>query len=345
MTENNTRKRPKKMLVMFGVAVLSFSVLLAAASVTMAILSKILNGSELDSFTIAYIALTAFAILFTVAIVVTFNIMAHKLQKLIDGLNSVANGDFSVELKYHRTDVVAPVYKNFNKMTKELNSVKSMQDDFVHTFSHEIKTPLFSIQGFANLIYEGGITAEEEKNLLKIISEEAGRLIMLADNTLTLSKLENQQIIKGGQTLKLDSEINECIIMLEREWSKKNIEISADLQPVKINGDGAILKQVWLNLLNNAVKFTPEGGKIEVTLTASNGYAKAIFKDSGAGIAEEDLPKIFEKFYRSASVKGVEGNGLGLAICKRICTLCGGDISVESEVGKGTSFTVKLPIN
>lgn len=342
--KNGNGKNRGKWLAALGIGVISFSVLLAAAAITMAILSKFLNMDELDSFTIAYIALTAFSVLFTLAVIVTFYIVAQKLQKLVDSLNKVADGEFSTQIEYHRTDMFRNVYKNFNLMTKELGSVKSMQDDFVHTFSHEIKTPLFSIQGFANLLAEGGLSKEEEQKFLGIISEEAGRLIRLADNTLTLTRLENQQFVGERTLLKLDAEINECIIMLEREWDKKRIEICAELSPVKLTGNGAMLRQVWINLLSNAIKFTPEGGKIEVGLTAENGNAVVKIKDTGCGISVEDAQKIFQKFYRSAAAKGVEGNGLGLAICKRICTLSGGDIYVTSHLGEGSEFTVVLPL-
>ncbi len=336
--------RTKKGLLFFGIGVLSFSVLIAAAAIIVAILNVITEDEGFDAYTVAFIALTVFALIFTTAVVVTFYIMMQKSQSLIDSLNRVAEGDFGVEIEFRRGDAFAKVYRNFNKMTKELRSVKTLRDDFVANFSHEIKTPLFSIQGFANLLLEGGLTGEEETKFLNIISSEAGRLGRLADNALTLSKLENQQVVGERAPIKLDAELSEAVVALEREWTAKNIEVSADLAPVKIYGDAAMLGQVWYNLLSNAVKFTPAGGKVEVELSAENGFAAVRVKDSGCGVSPEDMPRIFEKYYRSPSQKDKEGNGLGLAICKRICALSGGEISAENSPGGGAVFTVRLPI-
>lgn len=344
MKDSWENKRTKRSLFIFGVGILSFIILIAAASITIAFLYILFNDKNFDAYGISFIALTAFALLVTVVTVVFLYHLVQQSQTLIDSLNRVASGDYETEIQYSRRSTFKKVYANFNNMTKELRSVKLMREEFVHNFSHELKTPLFSIQGFANLLLEGGLSEEEQKKLLGIISEEAGRLIRLADNNLILSKIENQHIPGERKLLKLDSEIKDCIIILEREWAKKRIEISSDLEPVKITGDGGMLRQIWINLLSNAVKFTPEGGKIEITLKKSGDCAVAEFSDNGIGIAEEDVPHIFEKYYRAGSVSGFDGSGLGLAICKRICSLYGGNIEVKSRKGEGTVFTVTLPL-
>lgn len=339
-----TGRRTKRGLLLFGIGVLVFAALIAAASITVAVLNTFFNDRGFDAYTISFIALSGFALIFTVTIVALFYFEFRKAQTIIDSLNRVAEGDYTTEIQYGRRDAFSRIYLNFNKMTKELRSARNMREDFVHSFSHEIKTPLFSIQGFANLLLEGGLSEEEQKKLLRIISDEAGRLFRLADSTLILSKLESQQLLGENKPIKLDSEISDCIVLLAREWDEKNIEVSADLEPLKINGDSALLRQVWLNLLSNAVKFTPEGGKINISLKRSGNFAVAAFKDSGCGIKEEDLPHIFDKYYRSETAKPVEGNGLGLAICKRICALAGGEIAVSSKPGEGSEFTVSLPL-
>lgn len=326
----------------FGVAVVTFLIMLGVGGITVAILNSITTD---EAYSITLVILPGFAFIFATVVVLMLYAIAQKSQTLIDSLNRVANGDYSAVIEYKRRDTFGEVYKNFNKMTKELNSVKTMREDFVHDFSHEIKTPLFSIQGFANLLLEGGLSEEESKKFLKIISDEAGRLWRLADSTLTMAKLENQQLTGEKKTIRLDSEITECIIMCERDWEAKRIEISSGLDPLKIEGDAVMLREVWLNLLSNAIKFTPEGGKIEITLKRVGGSAQVAFKDSGGGVSPADMPKIFDKYYRGAEAKTTPGNGLGLAICKRICTLSGGDISVLSEEGKGSTFTVTLPVN
>lgn len=337
-------KRSKKLILFFGIGVIIFLVLLAAAAITVSVLNVFTKESQFDAYVISFIALTTFSLLLSAGIVLLLYITAQKLNILIENLNRVAAGDYTAEIQFRRRDTFARVFKNFNKMTRELNSVKSMREDFVQTLSHEIKTPLFSIQGFASLIAEGGLSEEEEQKFLAIISGEAARLIRLADSTLTLSKLENQQMPGEIKSVRLDGEINECIVMLEREWNEKNIDVTADLQPVKAECDAPMLRRVWLNILSNAIKFTPAGGKIEVGLSAAGGFAEAVFKDSGCGIPESEREKIFGEFYRSPAAKDYEGNGLGLAICKRICVLCGGEISVSANPAGGSIFTVRLPL-
>lgn len=330
--------------MIFGSGVMSFMILLAAAAVTLQVVRVSALGDTFDAYTVSFIVLTVFALIFSVAVVIAFYDMAQKSQILIDALGKVANGDYLTQLNYRKHDTFAKVYDNFNKMTKELYSVQTLREDFTHNFSHEIKTPLFSIQGFANLLLEGGLSEEEQKRFLKIISDEAARLGRLADGILTLSKLESQQFAGEKKPIKFDSDINDCIVMLEWEWEKKNIDIGSSLEPVKGEGDGALLKQVWLNLLSNAIKFTPEGGKINVSLKREGDFAVVKVQDSGCGISEENLPHVFDKFFRAS--KEVDGNGLGLAICKRVCELEGGTISAESggKAGEGTTFTVRLPL-
>lgn len=337
---NSARGRLK----LVGIGILSFILVLAASEIALAIMNTLAAESlPFGAYTITLVALPIFALVVSFIIVIVFYIRAQKTETLIESLNRVATGDYSVAIEFSRGDTFAKVYRNFNIMTRELSSVKTLRDEFVHNFSHEIKTPLFSIQGFANLMLDGGISEDEQKKFLKIISDEAGRLFKLADSMLTLSKLENQQMIGERQTLKLDSEITDCIIMLEREWEDKKIEISSELEPVKIKGDAPLLKHVWLNLLSNAIKFTPEGGKIEVSLKRVGESAEVYFRDTGCGISPEDMPRLFDKYYRSESAKSTPGNGLGLAICKRICALSGGTITAASD-GAGATFTVVLPL-
>lgn len=260
-------------------------------------------------------------------------------NKLIEGLNKVAAGDYNAKISYKNLDGFNVVYENFNKMTEELKSVKALREDFIHDFSHEFKTPLASINGFANLLLEGNLSEEERLQIVKIIADESARLSQLSETVLTLSKLETQQFIGESKTFRLDVQLKDCIILMQREWEKKGIEIRTELAPIKYTGDENLLKQVWLNLLSNAIKFTPEGGSVSVTLSAAGNRARVSVSDTGIGIPEELQPKVFDKYFQ---VKSGTGNGLGLAICRRICSLVGGDISVKSKVGEGSTFTVTL---
>lgn len=260
-------------------------------------------------------------------------------KTLIDALNKVAGGDYNTKIPYKRLDGFNAVYENFNKMTEELKSVKTLREDFVHDFSHEFKTPIASINGFANLLLEGNLSEEECMQIVRVIADESARLSHLSETVLTLSKLESQQFIGESKTFRLDVQLRDCIVIMQRQWEQKDIEISTELPPINYTGDENLLKQVWLNLLSNAIKFTPAGGKIAVKLWSDGNNAFVSVSDTGIGIAEENLSKVFDKYYQ---VTGGAGNGLGLAICKRICDLCGGDITVQSVLGKGTTFTVKL---
>ena len=260
-------------------------------------------------------------------------------KTLIEGLNRVACGDYNVKIPYKHLDGFNAVYENFNKMTEELKSVKTMREDFVHDFSHEFKTPIASINGFANLLLEGNLTEEERTQIIRIIADESSRLSGLSETVLMLSKLESQQFVGESRTFRLDVQIKDCIVIMQRQWEEKGIEMVTRLSPIKYTGDENLLKQVWLNLLSNAIKFTPSGGTVTVALRSDGNRAVASFADTGIGIADENLSKVFDKYFQ---VAGGTGNGLGLAICKRICNLCGGDITVKSVQGKGSEFTVTL---
>ncbi len=260
-------------------------------------------------------------------------------KRLIEGLNKVAAGDYDAKIYYKHLDGFNAVYENFNKMTEELKSVKALREDFVHDFSHEFKTPIASINGFANLLLEGNLSAEDSQKIVRIIADESARLSTLSETVLALSKLESQQFIGESKTYRLDVQIKDCIILLQGGWEKKGLNIQTDLSPIKYTGDENLLKQVWLNLISNAIKFTPEGGTITIKLSVQGSRAVVTVADTGIGIPEEALPKIFDKYYQ---VQSGSGNGLGLAICKRVCSLVGGEISVSSTLGKGTVFTVRL---
>ena len=337
-------KKNNTLLKFTAFSLLFFTVILLVCEIAVAVLNDAIADTQFGAYTMTLIVIPVISLMLTVTLVWAFYTISQKSQVLIKNLNKVASGDYGAQIEVRRGDTFAEVYLNFNKMTRELNSVKTLRDDFVHELSHEFKTPLASIHGFADLLLEGGVSEEERNKFLRIISDEADRLRRLADGILILSKLENQQMPGENEQFRLDVQINECIIMTERGWSQKNIDVSSSLDPVKINGDPVLLRQVWLNLLSNAVKFTPEGGKILCGLTQRDGYAVVTVSDNGTGIKDEDLPKIFDKYYRGTNLPQSEGNGLGLAVCKRICNLCGGEISVESRLGEGAAFTVKLPL-
>ncbi len=324
------------------IAVISFILALLVSEIIMLVFSYFNDkngivddlGLGVMLFVIPSIAVVAMC----VAIYINHMVL-QTANTLNDAFARVSDGDYSVKIPYTKINSFNAVYENFNKMTAELKSVKALREDFVHEFSHEFKTPIASINGFANLLLEGGLTDEERAQTLKIIADESARLSRLSETVLTLSKLESQQFIGESNTFRLDVQLRDCIVLLQSEWEKKGLTVQTDLAPVKYSGDAALLKQVWVNLLSNAIKFTPEGGKIKISLAAEGNRAVVKVADTGVGIPADSIPKIFNKYYQ---VKPGGGNGLGLAVCHRICALCGGTVSVESTPGKGSVFTVKL---
>lgn len=323
------------------IAALSFILVLIVGEIVVYVIqtlvSKTMDVSEGSLITLYVIP--SIAVLVTCAVIYLNHRTLQTSKTLVDALNKVAGGDYNAKIPYKRLDGFNAVYENFNKMTEELKSVKALREDFVHDFSHEFKTPIASINGFANLLLEGGLSEEERRQIIKIIADESDRLSRLAESMLALSKIENQQFLGESKKFRLDVQIKDCIILLQRQWEGKNIEITSSLARTLYTGDENLLKQVWLNLLSNAVKYTPEGGKISVSLKREGGRIVVSVSDTGIGIPQEAIPKIFEKYYQ---VSSGTGNGLGLAICKRICELSGGEISVESREGEGSVFTVKL---
>lgn len=326
---------------------LSFLLLIFISEAVLALLLRYLENAAIaeDVLTVPLYIMPFVALLFTVGLLQLAKSRQQKVQIIIDSMNKVAGGDYSVRIyEKAKTREFEIMFSNFNKMVEELSSVKTMREDFVREFSHEFKTPLSSVHGFAELLAEGGLSEEDRKKFIKIIIDETDRLRKLADNTLILSKLENQQLAGDTEIIKLDGQLNESIIMLAPEWEKKSLTLSSDLQPLTVRGNRPLLMQVWVNLISNAIKFTPEGGEITVGLKVRGGRAEVTVTDNGAGIPESELAHIFDKFYRAAGAEKAEGNGLGLAICKRILDLHGGEISVKSVSGEGSTFSVMLDI-
>lgn len=275
-------------------------------------------------------------------------IMGHialkPIRKVIAATNRLASGDFSTRLTITHPPEFRMVADSFNRMAEELGSIELLRTDFVNNFSHEFKTPIVSIKGFAEMLKFDDLTQEERDEYLSIIISESSRLATLSTNVLNLSKVENQTILSDRQVYNLGEQIRRCILMLESKWEQKKLSLSVYVQDIRCLGNEELLSQVWLNLLDNALKFTPEGGKINVTLGLENGWAKFVLRDNGAGISADSAAHIFDKFYQADTSHAMAGNGLGLTLAKKIIDLHGGSIECKSELGKGTEFTVLLPL-
>ncbi|WP_427127723.1 HAMP domain-containing sensor histidine kinase (plasmid) [Priestia megaterium] len=267
----------------------------------------------------------------------------NPIRKVIDAIHKVAGGDFDVQVNLKGIGELEELSHSFNKMTQELSSIETLRSDFINNFSHEFKTPIVSIRGFAKLLKENNLIEEEKKEYLDIIIKESERLAGLSTNVLTLSKYENLEIVTDIAPFRLDEQIRKTIVLMEPKWFKKEITINVELDEVIYNGNEDLTQQIWINLLDNAIKFSYQGGVINITLTKVNHGIQFIIKDDGIGMDDQVKAHIFEKFYQSDNSHSKTGYGIGLSLVKRIVEICKGDVSVQSEPGKGSIFTIVLP--
>ncbi len=267
------------------------------------------------------------------------------INKLITATKELSNGNFNIRINFDHPKELKELSNSFNNMAKELGSVELLRSDFVNNFSHEFKTPIVSLRGFAKLLKNENLTKSERDEYLDIIISESDRLATLATNILNLSNIENKTINTSRSNFDLSEQIRYSILLLESKWSNKNIEINIDLDETNYIGNEELLKQVWVNLINNAIKFTDEKGKISIQLMSFNDSKVFKIKDTGIGMTSETKHHIFDKFYQGDTSHTTEGNGLGLTMVKKIIDLHNGVIEVKSQLNKGTIITVTLPVN
>ncbi|GHU38452.1 two-component sensor histidine kinase [Clostridia bacterium] len=266
------------------------------------------------------------------------------VTNIFDALKNISQGNFDVLIEQNERGRFDELAVQINEMAKELGSMEHMRQDFISNISHEFQSPLTSIGGYAALLRKDGVT-QQQIEYAAIIEEESKRLSKLADNLLLLSKLETDDAPLEKIAYRLDRQLENVVLLLEPQWSAKNIEPETDLHKVEFSGNEDLLKQVWINLLVNAIKFTPESGEITVSVKMNGENIECRISDSGIGIAPSDQMRIFERFYKvdKARDRSLGGNGLGLSLVKKIVELHGGSITVESMPGEGTTFTVILP--
>ena len=285
----------------------------------------------------------SFLIAYIIAIVVSKK-TGKDYESLKKALNEVANGNFDVvipEIKSRR--YLSPIIKDFNATVKQLKGLEIMRSEFITNFSHELKTPITSINGFAELLLTDELTAEERKEYAQIIYNESKRLLKLAKNTLLLSKLEGQTLVSEKSIFSFDDMVTNALLLIEKDLSEKELELVTNINKVSYYWDSTLLAQVVINLLSNAVKYSKKGGVIQVELHEKDGYVFFSVKDNGIGMDEKTKNKIFDRYYQGDSSHKTDGNGLGLAIVQKIVDLCGGKIDVGSEKDKGSFFLVTLP--
>lgn len=271
----------------------------------------------------------------------------QPVNRFIDQINRLAAGDFKARIQFGKPIAAHATFQeietSFNKMAQELESTEMLRSDFINNFSHEFKTPIVSIAGFAKLLKRGNLSPEQQREYLDIIEMESLRLVAMATNVLDMTKVENQTILTDVTTFNLSEQLRSCILMLlEGKWKTKEIDFSVEFDEHMIMGDQELLQHVWINLLDNAIKFSPECGTVTVMIREQPDILKVTISNQGPQIPKEKLGRIFDKFYQGDESHSTEGNGIGLALVKQIVQLHEGNVSVVSE-NDITAFAVTLP--
>lgn len=275
-------------------------------------------------------------------------IMGRHSVKLVEQVNDaiyqVATGNFNVKLEENFPILeLRGIAKNFNVMTRELAGTEMLRNDFVENVSHEFKTPLTAIEGYATLLQQKNLPEEKRLEYTQRILHSTRRLNNLTGDILLLSRLEHQELEIQKELYSLDEQLREVMLLLEADWAGKQIDLDIQLDDCICNANPSLLSQVWQNIFGNAIKFAPVGGTVRIQLTGSQSQITVSVSDNGPGISAEVQKRIFEKFYQGDTTRSTQGNGLGLALAKRIIDLHAGTITVESLPNAGTTFTVTLP--
>ncbi|MEK4517761.1 HAMP domain-containing sensor histidine kinase [Paenibacillus sp. FSL H8-0122] len=287
--------------------------------------------------------------LFSLVVGTTITILVGKkiLAPITDfskAAKEIADGNFNIYLnESHRINEISEVAHHFNLMVQELRSIETLRNDFVVNVSHEFKTPIAAIEGYAMLLQEENLSKEEHNEYTGMIIESSRQLSNLSGNILKISKLENQEMLSELAEYPLDEQLRQALLLLESLWSAKQLNLDIELDEQRYYGNEELMMQVWLNVLGNAIKFTPEGGTISVALHPDGAWISVVIADTGIGMTPKVRKHIFEKFYQGDPARAAGGNGLGLPLAARIISLSKGTIEVRSEPGQGSAFTIKLP--
>lgn len=270
--------------------------------------------------------------------------IVRRIRKISLATQEVARGNFEIRLDETSKDELGQFARDFNQMVRELQSNEYLRKDFISSVSHELKTPISSIQGFARIIRKSDIPREQLEEYADVIIRETDRLSNLSANLLYLSELESTNIPVKANTFSLDEQLRSVLLLLERSWTEKDLNLEVDLECLDYNGNEELLYQVWLNLIQNAIKFSRHGGVLVISMRKKGPYIRVYIRDTGIGMDEDVQARAFERFFQGDNSRSHEGSGLGLSIVKKIVDLVNGHIKLESKPGEGSIFTVDLPI-
>ena len=280
----------------------------------------------------------------TVLTLIFARLPLRPINILIRAIHQVASGKFDTKIDIRYPQEFRELSESFNQMTEELPGIQMLRPDFINYFSHEFKTPMMSVLGFASLLKKNSLSEEERHEYLDIIISECRRLCALSTNVLNLSKVESMTLLTDITVFNVGEQIRQAIVMLEQKWEKKHISFDLDIRDIIISGNASLLIQVWVNLIDNAVKFSPEHGTIHLRTYSADGQLICTIQDEGPGISPEISKKIFDKFFQGDPSRASEGHGIGLSIVQKIVSLHGGAVDAVSNSGCGSTFTVILPL-
>ncbi len=296
---------------------------------------------EVHRIPLFYFALVSLIMGTSIALIFS-RIPLKPIRKIAAAAEQIADGDYSVRLDLRGPEELCELSRKFNHMTEELGSVELLRSDFVNNFSHEIRTPIVSIRGFTKILRQENLTEEERNEYLDIIIQESERLADLSTNVLNLSKIEQQTILTDKKRFNVSEQIRLAIAVIDSKWPNKKINFQFDCGELFIIGNEELLRQVWINLLDNAVKFSPDGGIVKIDICTDNDFMKFSFANQGSPIPPKSAAHIFDKFYQADTSHTTKGNGLGLALAKRIVELHGGRISLKKSDQNWTQFEIRL---
>ena len=326
---------------------LSCIIVLLVASVValVAVMLYIFDVADTETaFIILCIALSV-AIVSGVLSMLMGRTVLKPLKRLSEASRQIAAGEFDLNLTYEgKISEFRDTYDSFNVMARELSNIETLRSDFIANVSHEFKTPLTAIEGYAMLLQDHELSAEERADSAQRILDSAGRLSSLVSNILMLSKLEQQTVGVEKAPFRLDEQIRQVMVGLEPVWGPKELQLELEMPPLRYEGSESLLYHVWSNLISNAAKFSPPGEILTVTLSQQGREVVFSVTDRGPGMSQDVQRHIFDKFYQGDHSRRQEGSGLGLPLAKRVVELCGGSISVQSRPGAGSTFTVTLPV-
>ena len=267
-------------------------------------------------------------------------LILKPINKVVDGMAKLSRGDFSVRLDTEKTMSGQNLQQSFNALAEELQNTELLRSDFVNNFSHELKTPIVSVSGLVELLKDDSLPSDKRKQYIEVIEEEVHRLSNMTTNILNLSKVENQVILTDVKTYNLSEQLRSCLVLQEKRWTKKELELVLDFDEYEVQANEDMLRQVWTNLLDNAIKFSPQKGELKISIDKTDSELIVSIVNDGQ-IPEQDKVHVFNKFHRGSNSSKNEGNGIGLSIVEHIVRLHGGKVDFVSESGK-TEFIVTL---